>query len=159
MSIVAHRLSCYKCVHCWMKIIVDIIMHALFASTEVEWYPAMSESRPFKIWNSDRSIKKGTVAATLEDLLKKGWFFIDTLWFIAYCVLIIILSFMFDKKHEEKNAGSCMVLFLPKFDQHFRSCGTCNLDKLYLPNVVRFSLRSEHGYCEISQVLVKVLKC
>lgn len=66
---------------------------------------------------------------------------------------------MFDKKHEEKNAGTCMVLFLPKFDQHFRSYGTCNLDKLYLPHVVRFSLRSEHGYCEISQVLVKVLKC
>lgn len=60
---------------------------------------------------------------------------------------------MFDKKHEEKNAGTCMVLFLPKFDQHFRSCGTCNLE------IVRFSLRSEHGYCEISQVLVKVLKC
>lgn len=37
----------------------------------------MSESRPFKIWNSDRSIKKGTVAATLEDLLKKGWVFLD----------------------------------------------------------------------------------
>lgn len=49
----------------------------------------MSESRPFKIWNSDRSIKKGTVAATLEDLLKKGLFFIDAfMWFIAYCVII-----------------------------------------------------------------------
>lgn len=32
----------------------------------------MSETRPFKIWNADRSIKKGTVAATLEDLQKKG---------------------------------------------------------------------------------------
>lgn len=111
----------------------------------------MSESRPFKIWNSDRSIKKGTVAATLEDLLKKGWVFIDIIYieFIAYLVLIIILSFMLNNKHEEKNAGTCMVLFLPKFDQDFRRCGTCNLDKLNLPNVVRFSLRYEHGFCEI----------
>ncbi|XP_056013642.1 DNA fragmentation factor subunit alpha-like isoform X3 [Ostrea edulis] len=36
------------------------------------WPLAMSEARPFKIWNSERSIKKGTVAASLEDLLKKG---------------------------------------------------------------------------------------
>jgi hypothetical protein len=32
----------------------------------------MSEARPFKIWNSDRSVKKGTVAASLKDLLKRG---------------------------------------------------------------------------------------
>nr|XP_022343428.1 DNA fragmentation factor subunit alpha-like [Crassostrea virginica] len=32
----------------------------------------MSEPRPFKIWNSDRTVKKGIVAASLEDLLRKG---------------------------------------------------------------------------------------
>lgn len=102
--------------YCWMKIIVDIIMYVLFVSIEVEWYFVMLELRLFKIWNFDRLIKKGIVVVILEDLLKKGWFFIDILWFIVYCVFIIILSFMFDKKYEEKNVGICMVFFFFKFD-------------------------------------------
>ncbi|XP_061197838.1 DNA fragmentation factor subunit alpha-like [Saccostrea echinata] len=32
----------------------------------------MSEARPFKVWNCERTVKKGTVAASLEDLLRKG---------------------------------------------------------------------------------------
>ncbi|XP_062618704.1 DNA fragmentation factor subunit alpha-like [Saccostrea cucullata] len=32
----------------------------------------MSEARPFKIWNHERTVKKGTVASSLQDLLRKG---------------------------------------------------------------------------------------
>lgn len=37
----------------------------------------MLELRLFKIWNFDRLIKKGIVVVILEDLLKKGWFFLN----------------------------------------------------------------------------------
>jgi hypothetical protein len=32
----------------------------------------MAGARPFKIWNQDRSIKKGIVATSLQDLISKG---------------------------------------------------------------------------------------